>query len=291
MSIRLSTPKDCRDAYRDVLRGFTHVEEKGFYIKHFKEIDLGFIENIFKKCSKFAKSQGLSSKKEKLKFLKESSYWSDEEENAFVSSSLAVKDGYDFMRKMKDPGQKEKFRTSALKEAETKLEEIQKERYQLLEPTVESYCEREINEHYVYHALYKDEALKTPFFTQEEFDDFSFVELSDVIKAYNHEISKFNEENIRAISVNYFFLNTFFMCDDDPVKFYGKNVLDLTLYQLNLFSRGKFCKSVLVEGREPPEQYFEEGYENGLAELVNWYENANNSVISERKAKSRPGRR
>ena len=291
MSIRLSTPKDCRDAYRDVLQGFTHVEEEGFYIKHFKEVDLGFIENVFKRCSKFAESEGLIRKKEKLKFLIESGYWSKEEEEAFLNNSLAVKDGYDFMRKIKDPGQKEKFKTSTLKEAESKLEGIQKERYQLLEPTVESYCEREINEHYVYHALYKDEALKTPFFTQEEFDDFSFVELSDVIKAYNHEISKFNEENIRAISVNYFFLNTFFMCDDDPVKFYGKNVLDLTLYQLNLFSRGKFCKSVLVEGREPPDQYLEEGYENGLNELVNWYENANNSIVSERKSKSRQGRR
>lgn len=291
MSIRLSTPKDCRDAYRDILQGFTHVEDKGFYIKHFKEIDLGFIENIFKRCSKFAESEGLLRKKEKLKFLKESGYWSEEEENIFISNSLAVKDGYEFMKKIKDPEQKKKFKTDTLKEIESKLEKIQKERHQLLEPTVESYCEKEINEHYVYHALYKDETLKSPFFTKEDFDDFSFIELADIIKTYNHEVSKFNEENIRAVSVNYFFLNTFFMCDDDPVKFYGKNVLDLTLYQLNLFSRGKFCKSILVEGREPPDQYFEESYENGLSELVNWYENAHNSIMSERKSQSRSRRR
>ena len=287
MSIRLSTSKDCRDAYRDILQGFTYVEEKGFYIKHFKEIDLGFIEGIFKKCSKLAESEGLLRKKEKLKFLRENEYWSEEEENNFTSVSLAVKDGYEFLKKIKDPEQKKSFIKTNLTETEKKLEEIQKERYELLEPTVESYCDREINEYYVYHALYKDKNLNKPFFTKEEFDDFSFIELSNIIRTYNYEISKFNEDNIRIIAVNYFFLNSFFMCDDDPVKFYGKNILDLTLYQLNLFSKGRLCKSVLVEGREPPDQYLEESYENGLPELVNWYDNAHNSIQNERKSKSR----
>ena len=75
------------------------------------------------------------------------------------------------------------------------------------------------------------------------------------------------------------------MCDDDPVKFYGKNVLDLTMYQMNLFSRGKFYKSVLIEGREPPDQYYEEDYEDGLHELSKWYESSNNSIKNEREKK------
>ena len=77
------------------------------------------------------------------------------------------------------------------------------------------------------------------------------------------------------------------MSDDDPVKFYGKNVLDLTMYQLNLFSRGKFYKSVLMEGKEPPEKYYSEDAEKGLIKLVQWYETAYGQIRNERERSRR----
>ena len=80
------------------------------------------------------------------------------------------------------------------------------------------------------------------------------------------------------------------MCDDDPVKFYGKNVLELSMYQMNLFSRGKFYKSVLVEGKDPPEQYYEEDYPNGLQELAKWYEIQGNQIRTAREMQASKSR-
>ena len=282
MAKRLSTSRECRDAYRELLRGSTYVEERDFHIKHFKEVDLGLIESKFKGCAKRAKAQGLVSKKEKLLFLKEQDYWTEEEEEEFLTSSLAVKDAYEHVTKISNEEQQEEFKKNILKQQENKLIEIQKERNQLLEPTIEGFCEKQLNEFYVYHALYKDIELKTPAFTEEEFDDLSFFELGELIRVYNEETSKFSEKNIRIIGVNSWFLNSFFMCDDDPVKFFGKNVLDLTMYQMNLFSRGKFYKSILVEGKDPPDQYYEEDYENGLERLADWYNGAANQIKADR---------
>ena len=289
MAIRLSTAKECRNAYREILLGYSYAEDGGFYIKHFKESDLGFIESIYKKCSDEAQVKGLILKKEKLKWLSDEEYWTDEEEEGFLVESLAVKDAHEHFRKLREPEQRESFK-EIMKNHEEALRRIQKERSELLEPTVEGYCEKQLNEFYVYQALYKDKDLKEPFFSEKEFEELSFVELADIVTKYNHSTSKFVESNVQVIAVNHFFLNAFFMCDDDPVKFYGKNVLDLTMYQMNLFSRGKFYKSVLVEGREPPDQYYEEDYEDGLYELSKWYESSNNSIKNEREKKMQAAR-
>ena len=284
MATRLSTSRECRDAYREVLQGSTYVEEKDLFIKHFKEVDLGLIESKYKGCARRAEKQGLSTKVQKLEFLQEEDYWTEEEEQEYLVMSLAVKDAYIHAAKLHDAEQKKHFEENIIKEQESKLQEIVKERSALLEPTIEGYCEKQLNEFYVYHALYKDQELKTPFFSQEEFDELSFIELADLISLYNKETSKFSEKNIKIIAVNPWFLNSFFMCDDDPVKFFGKNVLDLTMYQMNLFSRGKFYKSVLIEGKEPPEQYFEEDALNGLELAADWYNSAANSINAEREA-------
>ena len=125
MAVRLSNSKDCRNAYREVLQGYTYVDEESFYIKHFKEADLGFIESVFKKCAEQAKDKGLLSQKDKLKFLEKEDYWSEEEEEAYLTSSLAVKDGYEHSQKIIDPQQRKKFEENDLAAQEKILKGLQ----------------------------------------------------------------------------------------------------------------------------------------------------------------------
>ena len=271
MSIALSTVHECRGAYREILQGYTFSKAGGFYVKHFRESDLGFIDTAYNECSDEMQGMGVPSQKEKLAFLNSEGYWTPEDEDSFTTASLAVKDAYIYYNKLIDGEQKENFKKTMIPEQEENLANIQKERSELLEPTIETICDKKLNEMYVYHALYKDDKLKEPFFSSDEFDDLNYLELADVVREYNHITSRFSERNLKKVGVNYFFLNSFFMCEDDPVKFYGNNVLELTMYQLNLFSNGKFNKSILMDGEEPPDQYLEESYENGLDELVNWY--------------------
>jgi len=282
MAIKLSTSKECRSAYREILQGYTYCEEDGFYLKHFKEADLGFIDDIYKKCVKRLERKGVSSQREKLKFLAKEEYWTEEEEEGFITATLAVKDAYEFAEKMPDSEQRKNFENTLLPEAIENLRKTTKERSELVEPTIETICDKRLNEFYVYNALYKDEACEEHLFTVEEFEELSYFELGELVRKYNHITSTFTENNLKKIATNYFFLNSFFMSEDDPVKFYGKNVLELTMYQLNIFSRGKFYKSILMEGNDPPDQYFEEAYENGLAELVQWYESEHNRIQMKR---------
>jgi len=282
MSTRLSTSKECRDVYRQILQGYTHVEEEGFYIKHFKESDLGFIESAYQSCAKKSAEEGLYTVRQKLEFLKEGEFWTEDEEGKYLTQSLAVKDSYDFLHKINDEGQRKNFEEKIIPEQEALLAKIKTERSELLEPTVETFCQKQVNELYVYHALYKGGGLKKPFFSKEEFDDLSFWEVGEMVAKYNKATVRFSDINLKIIAVNSFFLNAFFMSDDDPVKFFGRNILDLTMFQMNIFSRGKFYKSVLTEGKDPPEQYYEDDCTDGLFELAKWYDVAHKQILSDR---------
>ena len=265
--IEISSQKDSRYAYREILQGYSHIEEENFYIKHFKESDLGFVDTVYKKCIDSCKKKGLLSREEKLTLYRKENLIDESLFEEKVKLEYAVKEGFDFARGL-GKEESEGFLEDNVLPKEKKLRELEKEIKELIEPVSESLCNKKLNEEYVYHSLYKDKQLSNPFLSRSEFEDLSFVEVNELVEKYNYYSSKFTEININVIAVNSFFLNTFFMSDDDPVKFYGKNVLDLTMYQLNLFSRGKFYKSVLMEGKEPPEQYYSEDAEKGLIKLV-----------------------
>ena len=278
--VKLTNSKECRNAYRDILQGYSFVSEGNKYIKHFAEADLGFLESIYNTYKTEALDLGLMLEHAKLKFLAEESYWTIEEEEEFQSAKMHVIDTKDHFSKLVIPQQKEDFKKVVKKEEET-LANISKERDEVLAPTVESYCNKSINEDYVYNAIYKDKELKEPYYEKEEFDDLTYRDMSLLIKQYNESISFYSEKNIKRIAVNSFFLNAFMMCDNDPVKFFGKPVLKLTIYQMNLFTRGKFCKSVLTEGENPPDEYYLDDIE-GVEKLMNWYDNQYNLISSRR---------
>ena len=75
------------------------------------------------------------------------------------------------------------------------------------------------------------------------------------------------------------------MADNDPVKFFGTSVLNLTVYQLNLFSRGKYYKFILEEGNNPPESVADLAEKEGVSHLVNYYDMEYNRIKMERERK------
>lgn len=277
----LKNSKECRNAYRDILQGYSHIPNGDKYIKHFAEADLGLLENIYNSYKIGALEMGLMTEKDKLAFLKEEDFWTEEEENEYRQAKSDLSDTIDHLSKIVIPEQREKFKEEVQKD-EIALREISIDRDDIVNPTVESYCNKKINEDYVYRAFYKNEQLTEPYYTKEEYGELSYREIGGIVQEYNESISSYSEKNIKRIAVNTFFLNAFMMSDNDPVKFYGKAVLEMTVYQMNLYTRGKFCKSILQESElGPPDQHYRDEAE-GVEHLMNWFDNEYNLINSRR---------
>ena len=279
----VQTVKDCRNAYREILQGYTYLDEEKLHVKHFKEADLGFIEYVYKRCEKRITEMGVFPLREKLELLNKEEYWTEQDEADYLQASTAVADAYEFSKRLTNSKQIENFKETIKKQEEV-YTKIQETRHNLVEPTVETYCNKKINEEYVRKALCVDESLEKCIYSQEEFEELSYREVAEMVKAYNKAMAKFTEDNIKKICVNNFFLNAFLMSENDPVKFFGTSVLDLTVYQLNLFSRGKFYKFILDEGSGPPDSLHEQAAED-IGILVNFYDLEYNRIRNEKERK------
>tara|TARA_B100000287_G_scaffold333505_1_gene318671 strand:- start:1801 stop:2673 length:873 start_codon:yes stop_codon:yes gene_type:complete len=285
----LTDTKECREAYREILQGYSYLPEEKLYLKHFSESDLGELEFLYKECTRSIEAQGIEKEKDKLKFLEKEGHWTEGDEASYVEAKLAVQDAYEFKRKLVDQEQAKNFE-QVIEEQEKNFKEISDSRHSILYPTLEGYCDKKINEHYVRLSLFKDKELKEPLLTEEEFEDLSFIELNKFIVIYNNISLKFDQKNIDRIAVNSFFLNAFMMSNNDPVKFYGKSVLELTLYQMNVFNKGKYYKSILEEGKDPPNTLYETIDQHGLDPIVNWYNTAFNQIRNERERQAMQAR-
>ena len=236
---------------------------------------------LYKKCEKELQKLGIDSTKDKLVFLNKEGHWTEEDEGSHMTAKWAFTDAVKFIDTLQSEEQKEKFQET-IEQKREEFEEINSKRIEILNPTIESFCDRSINEHYVRLALFKDKELKNPYFTEEEFKEISYIELSDFVEKYNNSIDWFTDQNLRRIAVNGFFLNSFIMSDNDPTKFYGKSVLEMTTYQMNLYAKGKYYKSILEEGKEPPDSFYELIDKNGLDPIVSWYDGAHAQIKNER---------
>ena len=94
--------------------------------------------------------------------------------------------------------------------------------------------------------------------------------MEELIGVYNKSTKKFQSGSLKRISVSGFFTNLFYLCDDDPFVFFGKAVVGLTFYQIELFGYGRYYKNLIQNSEnQPPEEISKDP-----EKLVEWFESS-----------------
>lgn len=266
--------EDLKSVYHDVLNGYSFYTDKkiSFYIKHFGLKDLNLIQKKRLETENKAKQSGLLEEEIQLKNLIEKDNWSLEKENQIIKYETFIKDlKYTKSRLLKSKDIENI--NNQIKENQNKLSLILKEKQELLGTTLEAYVSKKINEYYVYVSLYKDENLKNRLLSKEEFEDLEYEELYELYGKYNIGLSLINEKNLKKIALSSFFLNSFYLSDDDPYIFFGKPIIDLTFVQVELFSHAKYFKSIITNSSaKVPDNVL-----NDPEALIDWYEGSKNA--------------
>jgi len=90
---------------------------------------------------------------------------------------------------------------------------------------------------------------------------------------YNGVNLKFSEQNLKKIALSSFYLNMFNLSSDNPYYLYGKPIVDLTFYQMEIFSFARYFKNVVSNSKHsPPEEYY-----NDPDKLIEWLETSKNA--------------
>jgi len=255
------TKEELRFLYNDIIFGFTefdYFENNICFIKHLTPFDSAKIDQVTLNARRKAESMGLNSEKQQLDFLEKEKLWTSKDEADFVElrgyirtleiskNKLLIQDQIDALE-------------AQIKDAEKNFVDKFKTRSELVGFTSEAYSSKKTNEFYVYRSLYKDSDFKNPYYSEEEFDVLNQSELEKLVSAYNVVTAQFVDESLKRIALSGFFLNFFYVSNDNPYYFFGKPIVNLTFYQLSLFSHGVRYKNMLQNAKhKPPEELFDD---------------------------------
>lgn len=265
--------KNLKSLYWEIVVGSSSfaVDGKTYFIKHVSPKDAGVIEVRENYYYNRAKSQGIPTNQEKLKELIKEGLYDEKNDKKLETNKLTLANLIKTRRKL--------YLTKDLENIDRQMKEISEEirslelkKTELLENTCEIYTGKRMNEFYIYYSVYIDEKCEKHAFTLEEFEEIDQRELFNFVDCYSKTVQRFNNHNIKRIGVSGFFLNYFYLCDDDPSSFFGKPIAYLTFHQAELFGYARYFKDLMSKStvKHPDE------YNDDVDKIIDWYESSSN---------------
>jgi hypothetical protein len=237
----------------EIFEGYSRFDLNGrtLFFRHFSLKDQNAISLSFNKFKNLAESRGIENKDQIFQRLKEDQTWSDDDEIKI----LELQSYLDSLRKTKSklllPSQKEEHQ-KLIDEEDNKLNLILLRKNELVGMSSDGYAGKMSNEEFLRILLFKDESLKNPAFSEEEFGELTSSELSEISKKYFELSEKLNDENIQKIVLEDFF-NMYISFCENSFNFFGKYVYQMTSYQMKLLLYGRIFHNIFQYNEDIPE--------------------------------------
>lgn len=258
----------------DILKGYTEAYYKNnkIYFKHNTSFDSGDIDSKRQDFIRRAKSNGLPTEEEKEKYLILEKLWS-KEKNDDIKKIRSYISNLKTTKSKLFRNEEIEFINKQINEENLKLIGLTSERKELLGFTVEDYANKKVNEYYMFNCLFRDKFLKERYFSENEFDELENKDISEIIEIYNAINSSFSEKNLKKIALSSFYLSLYNMCEDNPYYLYGKPIIHLTFYQIEVFSYSRYFRNALSDAKHKPADELYEDPEK----LIEWLESSKNA--------------
>jgi len=263
-----------RLSFVDILKGYSssYYKNNKLYFKHNTSFDSGDIDQLRQEFIEIAQKKGLPTEDQKEDYIILEDLWSKDKNKEIkdlkfhisnlklTKSKLFKNDDINELNKQIDAKKLE-------------LINLISERKELLGFTVEDYANKKINEYYMFNSLFKDKNLKDKFFSEQEFDELENKDISEILQIYNDINKNFAENNLKKIALSSYYLSLFNICDESAYNLYGKPIISLTFYQMEVFGYARYFKSALEQAKHKPT---DELYENP-EKLIEWLESSRNA--------------
>lgn len=258
----------------DILKGYTEAYYKNtkVYFKHNTSFDSGDIDSKRQDFIRKARNNGLPTESEKEKYLISENLWSKEKDNEIERIRSYILNLKTTKSKL-FRNEEIEYINKQINEEDTKLIQLVTERKDLLGFTVEDYANKKVNEYYMYNSLYRERDLNEKYFSENEFDELENKDISAIIQIYNNVSKDFSEKNLKKIALSSFYLSLYNMCEDNPYYLYGKPIIHLTFYQIEVFSYSRYFRNALSDSKHKPS---DELY-NDPEKLIEWLESSKNA--------------
>jgi hypothetical protein len=241
--------RNSRLIFSDILRGFTNLQETPFgpiYIKHLNNLDLADIEywhnHFFEECVK----NKIPTYAEKVEFLIKENLWHKKKEEKLQEYKKLITQ-YEINKSNEYLKSKRNIWEMQLVPLKKDIKNLEIEKSSLIGDTADTIANKKSNELHILKTFYKNVNFTIPLFTDEEFSLLEQEKVNVIYDIFNEYMGNFNADNLKRISLSNFFLNMFHLAPESVVEFYGKSVIYLSFYQIDLMLFGRYFRSVMQE--------------------------------------------
>ena len=268
--------------FSEVLKGFTLVESKNYgkiQVKHFTNFDSAELDIKNKLFYDKAINQGLPSRNDRIEYLLKENIWTEEKNKEILQVKSMLSGLRNSKSKVFLQAHIDNINTQ-IGENQKKLADLEFEKEELIGFCAENYASRRINEHYMYNAVLNDKGEKL--FGAEEFEELEENSLVELIGLYNRSTKKFDSNNLKKISLSPFFTNLFYLCENNAHVFFGKPLVNLTFYQIELFGYARYYKSLIDNSETQVPDDIKEDPEK----MVEWFDSTKSARETLEKSKN-----
>lgn len=258
--------------FSEIVEGYSLTRSELFgdlKIKHINNYDSAKTDIKNNYYFEKAVSQGLPKREEKLEYLIKEKLWDPEKDKEADRLKEMLKGMNRTKSKLFLQAQIDAIKKD-IADNEIKLSNILAEKESVIGFTAEEYANRRINEYYMHISILDEEGKQL--FGENEFDELEQDQVNDIMQVYEKNNRKFKAEILKKISLADFFTNIFYLCEDNVFNFYGKPVIDLTFYQIEIYSYGRYFKSIIQNSEEKIPDHIVEDPDK----LIEWAESSKN---------------
>ena len=261
-------------SFIDILKGYSlsYYKNNKLYFKHNTSFDSGDIDQLKQEFIEIAQKKGLPTEDQKEDYIILEDLWSKDKNKEIKDLKFDISN----LKQTKSKLFKNEDINEFNKQIDVKklqLINLISERKELLGFTAEDYANKKINEYYMFNSLFKDKNLKDKFFSEQEFDELENEDISKILQIYNDINKNFTENNLKKIALSSYYLSLFNICDESAYNLYGKPIIYLTFYQMEVFGYARYFKNALEQAKHRPTDELYESPEK----LIEWLESSRNA--------------
>lgn len=237
----------------EIFDGYTEFEFHGqtVYLKHFSIRDQRYIHQYYDKYKTIAINKGIPTEKEMLEQLREDGLWSNDDDIKIINLELELDNLKQTKLNLILPSQKDSLQNQ-IDKINQELFSLKTNRREIVGRTAEDFASVRSNEEFIRFILYHDKDFKKHFFTEEEFSNLSEDKLKTIMKFYSFCNLRLNEDNIQNCVLRDFF-NMYLSQTEDVSAFYGKPIINLSVFQLKLALYAKVFFNIFQYNDDIPE--------------------------------------
>lgn len=237
----------------EIFDGYTECDFYGrsVYLKHLTVKDQRYLHLYYEKYKKRAVDRGVETEQQILTKVKEDGLWTDDDDVQIESlkteiENLKVTKKSLFLKSQQDGVQK------TISEKEGEYFNLLGKRKEIVGKTAEEYATNMAAVEMIRYFVFDSKELTRQAFTSEEFDDMDDVKLLKLRNLQSEVNGRLNELDVQKAILRPFFSMYLSFCENAH-DFYGKPLIELSVFQMKLVLFGKIFHSIFQYTEDIPD--------------------------------------